>query len=385
MPRSASKHAATLVSAQPWAITPESMLRSIQLPAVWCLPPPPPRCVVLTSAVGLHAVCSACIRQNLNFQERSGSPACPVCRAPCDNRDLQANLSLRELVEGYAAARPALLRLLRSTEQQLAAASRQQPRRRVGKRAAAAEPEAELEEDGEGRGAAEVAPRRSFRRSTAAAAAAAADTAGPAARRPESQAGQATQRLDLRADCSEQVAAAVAPRRRLRSRAYADALPASAAEVIGDSDCEESPPAQQQSDDADGQPESDYCIEVLDSGSDGAALSSGEEFAASEREDSEASEGLLSSPSPPDKRRRRSRSQSQRGDARRQSMQQRQGKGRGSEAAAGGGGHSQGATDAPPVRPLLVVVVVVGAPFPFIGQCCLWIAFSRKAFLWIRF
>ena len=198
-------------------------------------------------------------------------------------------------------------------------------------------------ENSEGRGAAEVAPRRSFRRSTAAAAAAAADTAGPAARRPESQAGQATQRLDLRADCSEQVAAAVAPRRRLRSRAYADALPASAAEVIGDSDCEESPPAQQQSDDADGQPESDYCIEVLDSGSDGAALSSGEEFAASEREDSEASEGLLSSPSPPDKRRRRSRSQSQRGDARRQSMQQRQGKGRGQRQGRGRGqGQGQG-------------------------------------------
>jgi hypothetical protein len=65
----------------------------------------------------LPAVCSACIRQNLEFQERKGlgDVCCPSCRKPCDARDLQANLALRDAVERYRAARPLLVQLLHSS------------------------------------------------------------------------------------------------------------------------------------------------------------------------------------------------------------------------------------------------------------------------------
>ena len=57
-------------------------------------------------------VCSACIRQNIDFQERSGSsPQCPSCRARCDARDLIANISLRELSQKYECAREELITL----------------------------------------------------------------------------------------------------------------------------------------------------------------------------------------------------------------------------------------------------------------------------------
>lgn len=55
-----------------------------------------------------HTFCSGCIRGSLDYQERSGQPACPSCRQRCDARDLIANAALRDMVEEYAAARAAL-------------------------------------------------------------------------------------------------------------------------------------------------------------------------------------------------------------------------------------------------------------------------------------
>ena len=47
------------------------------------------------------AVCSSCIRQNLEFQEKSGQACCPSCKTFCDARDLIPNIGMRSVVEGY--------------------------------------------------------------------------------------------------------------------------------------------------------------------------------------------------------------------------------------------------------------------------------------------
>lgn len=50
-----------------------------------------------------HSFCAACIRQNIEFQERNGNAAyCPTCRVPCDTRDLVGNIVLRGVVEKYS-------------------------------------------------------------------------------------------------------------------------------------------------------------------------------------------------------------------------------------------------------------------------------------------
>jgi len=57
-----------------------------------------------------HSFCSACIRQSLDFQEKSNSgPNCPTCRSPCDARDLVPNVALREVVYHFAACKQHLL------------------------------------------------------------------------------------------------------------------------------------------------------------------------------------------------------------------------------------------------------------------------------------
>lgn len=77
--------------------------------------------------LGIFAVCSSCIRQNIDFQEKSGDPQCPSCRSACDARDLQPNVALRELTERYAAARDVISRLLADQQrQQLELAQQQQ-------------------------------------------------------------------------------------------------------------------------------------------------------------------------------------------------------------------------------------------------------------------
>lgn len=55
-----------------------------------------------------HSFCSACIRQSLDFQEKSGGPNCPTCRTPCDARDLVPNVALREVVHHYTACKQRL-------------------------------------------------------------------------------------------------------------------------------------------------------------------------------------------------------------------------------------------------------------------------------------
>lgn len=50
-----------------------------------------------------HSFCAACIRQNIDFQEKNGNTAyCPTCRVSCDARDLIANVVLRDVVEKYS-------------------------------------------------------------------------------------------------------------------------------------------------------------------------------------------------------------------------------------------------------------------------------------------
>lgn len=49
------------------------------------------------------AVCAACIRENIEFQEKRGNAQCPTCRVQCDARDLISNLVLRGVVEKYHA------------------------------------------------------------------------------------------------------------------------------------------------------------------------------------------------------------------------------------------------------------------------------------------
>lgn len=67
----------------------------------------------LTPSALLPAVCSVCIRQNLQYQESKGQPQCPSCRKNCDSRDLQANVALRDAVDKYRGARVVVLQLLR--------------------------------------------------------------------------------------------------------------------------------------------------------------------------------------------------------------------------------------------------------------------------------
>ena len=50
-----------------------------------------------------NAVCAACIRENIGFQEKRGNAQCPTCRVACDARDLVPNLVLRGVVEKYHA------------------------------------------------------------------------------------------------------------------------------------------------------------------------------------------------------------------------------------------------------------------------------------------
>lgn len=57
----------------------------------------------------VYAVCSGCIRTNLEFQERKGQAKCPACREKCDARDLRPNHALKDLVKGYADARNLLV------------------------------------------------------------------------------------------------------------------------------------------------------------------------------------------------------------------------------------------------------------------------------------
>lgn len=57
----------------------------------------------------LCADCSACIRSNLEYQERQGRAKCPQCRHPCDTRDLRPCHPLKDLVEGYSRARLLLI------------------------------------------------------------------------------------------------------------------------------------------------------------------------------------------------------------------------------------------------------------------------------------
>ncbi len=61
-----------------------------------------------------HAVCSACIRSSLEYQERNGAPFCPSCKTKCDGRNLQPNLQLRDVVEKYRGARSVLLSLVQT-------------------------------------------------------------------------------------------------------------------------------------------------------------------------------------------------------------------------------------------------------------------------------
>ena len=55
------------------------------------------------------AVCSGCIRNNLEFQERRGPAKCPACREKCDARDLRPNHALKDLVQGYLQTRNLLV------------------------------------------------------------------------------------------------------------------------------------------------------------------------------------------------------------------------------------------------------------------------------------
>lgn len=55
------------------------------------------------------AVCSGCIRNNLEFQERKGPAKCPACREKCDARDLRPNHALKDLVQGYLQTRNLLV------------------------------------------------------------------------------------------------------------------------------------------------------------------------------------------------------------------------------------------------------------------------------------
>ncbi|CAL8472044.1 g11586 [Coccomyxa elongata] len=56
-----------------------------------------------------HAYCSACIRSYLGSQELQGDAKCPQCRQACDSRDLRPCHPLKDLVEGYTAARLLLI------------------------------------------------------------------------------------------------------------------------------------------------------------------------------------------------------------------------------------------------------------------------------------
>ena len=58
---------------------------------------------------GSCAVCSGCIRSNLEFQERTGQAKCPACREKCDSRDLRHNHALKDLVKGYTQTRTLLV------------------------------------------------------------------------------------------------------------------------------------------------------------------------------------------------------------------------------------------------------------------------------------
>ncbi|GAB4819882.1 hypothetical protein N2152v2_006928 [Parachlorella kessleri] len=75
-----------------------------------------------------HSFCSACIRQNLEFQERRGlgSVCCPSCRKPCDARDLLLNVALRDAADKYRSCRATLVRLLHDSVEQQRRQERQQ-------------------------------------------------------------------------------------------------------------------------------------------------------------------------------------------------------------------------------------------------------------------
>lgn len=72
-----------------------------------------PVCVKLHSLCSFLAVCSSCIRANLDFQERAGQPVCPSCRRPCDARDLLPCHALREASAKFFEARPLLVELFK--------------------------------------------------------------------------------------------------------------------------------------------------------------------------------------------------------------------------------------------------------------------------------
>lgn len=104
------------------------------------------------------AVCSACIRSNIDFKLRQGlAPACPQCRAPCGDQDLRPNIALREAVAAFEAARQLLLDAVLYSAR-LAAAPAGGPQAGAGPSSAAAGPSR--------RTAAEpVRPRRTRQRS----------------------------------------------------------------------------------------------------------------------------------------------------------------------------------------------------------------------------
>ncbi|KAL4516507.1 hypothetical protein Ndes2526B_g05104 [Nannochloris sp. 'desiccata'] len=143
-----------------------------------------------------HSFCAACIRQNLGFQEKMGDPRCPSCRAPCDARDLQPNVSLRELADKYNAARSEVIRLV----------VQEREHDKIGTRSAAVEAEAALvgkkarkEDPVVGKNSMN-APRRSSRRSAAKEVEAAQQTeTGFAAARDDTQPGPSTRSTRNRA------------------------------------------------------------------------------------------------------------------------------------------------------------------------------------------
>jgi hypothetical protein len=93
-----------------------------------------------------------------------GDPQCPSCRARCDARDLQPNVSLRELADKYNSARSEVIRLVvREQEQKKTAASIAADEAE----AAPARKKARIEGPVVVKNNAESAPRRSLRRSAA--------------------------------------------------------------------------------------------------------------------------------------------------------------------------------------------------------------------------
>lgn len=233
-----------------------------------------------------HAVCSACIRQNLEFQERSnGQPGCPTCRRPCDARDLGANVALRELSGAYRAARLVLLALpLQTHEARNTSRAAKAP---VAVGAAVHQQRQQQETGAQGGGAtrpSSMRPRRSANKQQGLEQAAA--TPAPAPAPNGSRAGVQTRsasRLPNRSDGSAP-AAAVAPPAIGSKRPRTSLVAAAAVEPAA------APP---------GKSDSDFCIEIEDcsepeSGSSGQVTEPGEGESSSDVESA--------SPSPPSKR-----------------------------------------------------------------------------------